>query len=153
APRTDPRPAGPRGPRGPAGPSRTSARHIHPFHGPISTRSGHVNRRIMLAIGLLTTVLAGSTAGTATATTPAPGRDIQAVDATVITEVTPVGYKVIALAIEYDGIVRLGRTGIDESAFDVQVTLTRPGAAPRTGTRTVVDAYTNNAPGLAERQR
>ncbi len=109
----------------------------------------------MLRAGLALALVAGAAAATGTAATAAPdgGREVRAVDATVITEVTPVGYKVIGLAIEYDGIVRLGRTDIDEGSFDVQVTLTRPGADPRTGARTVLDAYTTNAPALADRQR
>ncbi|PZF86666.1 PHB depolymerase family esterase [Jiangella anatolica] len=110
---------------------------------------------IILRAGLALALVAGGAAATGTAATAAPdgGRDVRAVDATVITEVTPVGYKVVAVAIEYDGIVRLGRTDVDEDAFDVAVTLARPGAEPRIGVRTVVDAYSTNAPEVAERQR
>lgn len=71
----------------------------------------------------------------------------------VITEVTPVGYKVTGLAIEYDGVVDLGRDGIDTDAFEVTATLTRPDADPRSGSRAIVDAYTNDAAEFGTRQQ
>lgn len=65
---------------------------------------------------------------------------------------TPLGYKVTALAVTYDGTVDLGRAPIDADAFDVRVTLSRPGADPLVGERTVVDAYTNDRPAVASAQ-
>jgi predicted peptidase len=104
--------------------------------------------------GLVVSILAGAfaTTGSAVAAERAEGREIRAIDATVITEVTPVGYKVTGVAIEYNRIVHIGRAEIDESAFDVRVTLSRPGADPRSGSRTVVDAYTNKTAEFGERQ-
>ena len=85
---------------------------------------------------------------------PAPGPDVEMIGATLITEVTPVGNKVTGVALEYDGVVHLGRTEIDESAFQVDVTLTRPDSgAVSAGTRTVVDAYTSADPVFAEVQK
>ncbi len=81
------------------------------------------------------------------------GHEVTAIDATVITEVSPVGFKVTGVAVEYDGVVHVGRTAIDESAFDVEATLERPGVPPLVGRRTVVDAYTNSAPAFADRQK
>lgn len=113
-----------------------------------------MNRRTMLGVGLVLSMLGSAVAtGGGAAAEPAHGRDIHAIDATVITEVTPVGYKVTGLAIEYDRIVHIGSTEIDESAFDVEATLSRPGAVPRSGSRTVVDAYTNSTAEFGERQR
>lgn len=80
----------------------------------------------------------------------AGGREPHAVDATAIAEVTPVGYKVTGLAIEYDGIVR---SSVDTGAFEVTVTLSRPDADPVSGSRTVVAAYTNNVPEFGDRRR
>jgi predicted peptidase len=109
----------------------------------------------MLRVGLTVPMLAGAVAapGSAVAAVPADGRAVHAVDATVIAEVTPVGYKVTGVAIEYDRVIHIGRSHIDESAFDVQVTLSRPDADPLTGQRTVVDAYTNNVADFGQRQR
>ena len=112
-----------------------------------------MKNRTLLGIALTVALPAVGAPAAAADPPSAIGREVQAVDATVIAEVTPVGYKVTGLAIEYDGIVRLGRTDIDETAFDVQVTLSRPGAPPRTGTRTVVDAYSTNAAEFSSRQR
>ncbi len=113
-----------------------------------------MRRRTMLGAGL-TVSMPGVVAATgdAVAAEPDHGRELQAIDATAITEVMPDGYKVTGLAIEYDGIIDLGRVEIDERAFDVTVTLSRPDADPLSGTRTVVDAYTNDAAEFGERQR
>jgi predicted peptidase len=81
------------------------------------------------------------------------GHEPQIIDVTVITEVTPVGYKVTGLAIEYDRVISLGRAEIDEAAFAVQATLSRSGADALSGPRTVVDAYTNRDADFSERQR
>jgi predicted peptidase len=114
-------------------------------------RIGAGNRWLGLVVSTLACALAAT--GSAAAAERTQGREIRAIDATVLTEVTPVGYKVTGLAIEYDRIVHIGRAEIDESAFDVSVTLSRPGAEPRSGSRTVVDAYTNEAAAFGERQR
>ncbi|WP_129669295.1 phospholipase [Phytoactinopolyspora endophytica] len=97
-------------------------------------------------------VVAGGAAATA-ATAAAGGHELTVVDSTVITEVTPLGLKVTGLAVEYDGVVHVGRDAIDEDAFDVEATLERPGAEPLVGDRTVVDAYTNRTPEFTDRQR
>jgi predicted peptidase len=75
------------------------------------------------------------------------------IDTTVITEVTPLGYKVTGLALEYDGAIDLGTADIDEAAFAVRATLTRPGASPLEGARTVVDAYASDRPAFSDAQR
>lgn len=98
-----------------------------------------IGRRTLLGAGLAVPVLGTAVATTATAD---PARDRHAVDATAITTVTPVGYKVTGLAIEYDGIVHSGH--IDPGAFEVTATLTRPDAAPLTGARTVIGARASN---------
>jgi len=105
-----------------------------------------VRRRTLLGAGLVVPMLAN--AGNAAAAT---GREVHAIDATAIAEVTPVGYKVTGLAIEYDGIVHSGQ--VDGSAFDVRVTLSRQDADPLTGSRTVLTAYPNNVPEFSERRR
>jgi predicted peptidase len=105
-----------------------------------------IRRRTVLGAGLAVPILAN--AGTAQAAT---GREPHAIDATVITEVTPVGYKVTGLAIEYDRFVHPGHVG--GSPFDVTVTLSRPDADPLSGSRTVVAAYPNHVPELSARQR
>lgn len=99
-----------------------------------------IRRRTILGAGLAVPVLANAT--TAEATTAR-----RAIDATVIAEVTPVGYKVTGVAIEYDGIVHSGHK------VEVKVTLSRPDAAPLTGSRTVLAAYPNNVPDFTERPR
>ncbi|GLH96590.1 phospholipase [Phytohabitans aurantiacus] len=101
----------------------------------------------MLGVGL-GTVVAGIVVDPGDAA--AHGREPRAIGATVLTRVTPVGYKVTGLAVKYDGVVR---GGIDASEFEVTVTLTRPDAAPQTGGRTIVDAYPNDAPEFAKRGR
>lgn len=111
-----------------------------------------MKKRTMLGVGLVGSMLAGVVATTGGAAA-AHGRELRAIDATVLTKVTPVGYKVTGLAIEYDGVVHIGRVGVDKSAFDVRVTLSRPDAEPRSGSRTIVDAYTNSAAEFGERQR
>ena len=100
-----------------------------------------IRRRTILGAGLAVPVLANTTNAAATT-------DRRAIDATVIADVTPVGYKVTGLAIEYDGIVHSGH-----SAYDVKVTLSRPDAAPLTGSRTVLAAYPNNVPDFSSRSR
>lgn len=106
-----------------------------------------ISRRNLLGAGLTVPML-GAFAATAEAE-PARGREPRAIDATVITEVTPVGYKVTGLAIKYDRIVHSGRG----NTFEVKVTLSRPDTAPLSGTRTVVAAYPNNAPEFSEHRR
>jgi predicted peptidase len=103
----------------------------------------------MIGAGLAMPILGGTFAGTA----EAAGREPHATDATAITEVTPVGYKVTGLAIEHDDIVHIGRSAVDASAFEVRVTLSRPDADPLSGTRTVVAAYPNNVPEFSQRPR
>ena len=88
---------------------------------------------------------------------PAPahasGPQPRIVDSTVITEVTPLGYKVTGLALEYDGVIDLGTADIDESAFAVRATLTRPGAPTQEGARTILDAYASDSPAFSDTQR
>lgn len=78
----------------------------------------------------------------------APGQHPQprAIDATVITEVTPVGYIVSAVAIRYNATITLDDADIDESAFAVDASLSHPDAETAAGARTVVDAYTSSTP-------
>lgn len=112
-----------------------------------------LKQRTIQAAAVAATGLVGSMFG-APAAHAAPGNDqVKAIDSTVITEVTPLGYKITGLAIEYNGTVSLGSAGIDESSFIVDVTLDRPGAVPRTGTRTIRNAYTSadiNVDGVSE---
>jgi predicted peptidase len=62
------------------------------------------------------------------------------VRADVITEVTPLGWQVVAVAIEYARPLDVTRPGNGTSAFSVTVTVEGV-----TGSRTVVDVYSNNA--------
>lgn len=105
-----------------------------------------MKRRTVLGAGLAS-VLSGVIASTQDAFA---GARPQPIDATVITRVTPVGYKVAGLAIEYDGIVRPGAA---DKTFEVNVTLTRPGAEPLSGRRTVLDAYSSNAAEFSKHPR
>ncbi|GAB2875215.1 prolyl oligopeptidase family serine peptidase [Streptomyces mayteni] len=94
-----------------------------------------------------------ATAGQATAAERGERHGRRAIDATVIAEVAPEGYQVTGVAIEYDGIVDPGRVDLDPGAFEVTATLSRPGAEPRTGRRTVLAAYPNNAAEFTDRPR
>lgn len=100
------------------------------------------SRRILyLGVGVATfaaSTLLGATGAAAAADTPT------ALDATAITQVTPLGARVTGLAVRFDRPLDLAESEIDVSAFDVDATLTRDGAAPRTGQRTVVRAYSNS---------
>jgi predicted peptidase len=66
----------------------------------------------------------------------------------VITEVTPLGWRVVAVAIEYRERIDLGRAEIPTSAFTVAATINNA-----TANRTVVDVYTNDDPELDRRGR
>jgi predicted peptidase len=66
----------------------------------------------------------------------------------VITEVTPLGWRVVAVAIEYRERIDLGRADIPTSAFTVAATINNA-----TANRTVVDVYTNDAAELDRRGR
>ncbi|TDC75761.1 PHB depolymerase family esterase [Streptomyces hainanensis] len=114
-----------------------------------------MRRRTMLgAAGLVATVPGVvATAGQAAAAERGDRRGRRAIDAAVIAEVAPEGYQVTGLAIEYDGIVHPGRDELDPDAFEVTATLSRPGAEPRTGPRTVVAAYPNDAAEFTDRPR
>jgi predicted peptidase len=63
------------------------------------------------------------------------------VRADVITDVQPLGWRVVAVAIKYRERIELGRAGIPTSAFTVAATINNA-----TANRTVVDVYTNDAP-------
>jgi predicted peptidase len=68
------------------------------------------------------------------------------VRADVITEVTPLGWRVVAVAIEYRDRIDVGSADIPTSAFTVAATID-----DMTANRTVVDVYTNNARELDRR--
>lgn len=96
------------------------------------------SRNAAVATAVLTTMLLG--AGVAQA---APSTEqVKALDATVITEVTPLGLKVTGLAVEYNATLGFG-SDIDESSFVVASTLNRPGVSPVSGSRSVANAYTS----------
>jgi predicted peptidase len=67
------------------------------------------------------------------------------VDAVVVAETTPVGYKVTAVAVEYSREIDLGSAPVPPSTFAVTAALTRDGETD-TGPRTVVRAYTSDQP-------
>jgi predicted peptidase len=75
-----------------------------------------------------------------------PGGDAapRIVEATVITDVKPDGYKVTGLAVRYDRDVASQRLRIDPAAFAAQATLTKPGGEAVSGARTITAAYTNS---------
>lgn len=111
-----------------------------------------VRNRCRLVV-LLSTVLLMlfSTASVASARAAEANRLLRA---DLITEVQPLGWRVVAVALEYESPVRLGRAGIPDAAFTVTATLNGVTAG-----RTVVDVYVNNraerdirgAPGRAGR--
>ena len=68
----------------------------------------------------------------------------KAIDATVITEVLPLGLRATGVVVEYDQVVDAG--DIDPSVYDVDAVLSRDGAEDLVGSRTVVEAYTNADP-------
>jgi predicted peptidase len=86
---------------------------------------------------------AGIGAGTAYAQ-PAGDTGPRIIDATVMTEVKPDGYKVTGLAVRYDRDLPSGRSTLDPAAFAVQATLTKPGGEAVSGSRTIEAAYTNS---------
>jgi len=75
------------------------------------------------------------------------------VRADVITEVQPLGWRVVAVAIEYRHPINVGSADIPTSTFAVTATgpPNDPAGNPVTRNRTVVDVYTNNAPELDRR--
>ncbi|WP_062521993.1 prolyl oligopeptidase family serine peptidase [Demequina silvatica] len=100
------------------------------------------------------TCLLMTAAATATAAADSGGTiDATVVDATLITEVTPLGYQVAAVAVEYDRELKLGGAGVDADAFDVDVNLAAVGAPGISGDRTVIDAYTAASPEITGKQR
>jgi predicted peptidase len=104
------------------------------------------------AIAIPALIAGMGTAGAAVAAPPA--HKIQLIGATLITEVTPVGNMVTGVALEYDRLVRLGNSDIDEAAFVVEATLTRPDTGEvASGNRTVVEAYSSRDPEFADDQK
>jgi len=75
------------------------------------------------------------------------------VRADVITNVHPLGWRVVAVAIEYRHRINVGSATIPSSAFNVTATTPPNDAAgnPVTRNRTVVAVYTNDAPELDRR--
>jgi predicted peptidase len=88
----------------------------------------------------LALALGTSTAAAQTAAQNSPVR------ADVITEVQPLGWRVVAVAIEYRDRIDVGSADIPSSAFTVEATVDNA-----TANRTVVDVYTNNTPELDRR--
>ncbi|WP_062306951.1 alpha/beta hydrolase-fold protein [Demequina subtropica] len=100
-----------------------------------------------------TAAIAVTACGAAASASPAHEASASVVDATVITEVAPSGLKVTAIAVEYDRVLKLGGTGVDVDAFDVEVDLGAGGIAPLVGERTVTAAYTSDTPDITGKQR
>ncbi|WP_197517562.1 PHB depolymerase family esterase [Microbacterium karelineae] len=105
-----------------------------------------MNTRTSLATAAVAAAALTGTALTGGAAQAAPEHHPQprAVDATVITEVTPFGYIVAAIAVRYNATIDLGGADIDEEAFAVHATLAHPDAETATGPRTVVEAYASS---------
>lgn len=95
-------------------------------------KSGH---RLLVLLGTVLLMLFTS-AGVASARAPEGNRLVRA---DLITEVQPLGWRVVAVALEYEDPVRIGGAGIPASAFTVTATL-----GGTTAARTVVDVYVNN---------
>ncbi len=91
--------------------------------------------RLLLMLSTVVLMLV-STAGVASARAAEANRLVRA---DLITEVRPLGWRVVAVALEYESPVRLGRARIPTSAFTVTATLNGV-----TAERTVVDVYVNN---------
>jgi predicted peptidase len=75
--------------------------------------------------------------------THAEQRPAGIVNAIVIAESLPTGFRVSAVAVEYSGELDLGTSSIPASAFTVMATL-EPAANVPAGPRTIVRAYTND---------
>lgn len=89
---------------------------------------------------------AGSAAAGGGGSSHRGGAQNAVVRADVITEVTPLGWRVVAVAVEYRDRIDLGRDDIPASAFTVAATVNNV-----TANRTVVDVYANDAPELDRR--
>jgi predicted peptidase len=107
-------------------------------------------RSVMRFAGVVLVVVASlvPAAGAAAAAGSSGGGGAQnaVVRADLITEVQPLGWRVVAVAIEYRARIDLGSADIPTSAFTVAATINNV-----TANRTVVDVYTNNAPELDRR--
>lgn len=73
------------------------------------------------------------------------------VDATVLAEALPTGFRVSAVALEYSSVLDLGSATIPASAFSVTADLD-PVSKLASGPRTVTRVYTNDRPARAARQ-
>ena len=109
-------------------------------------------RSTLRLAGLVLAVVMGLLLPAATAAAQGSGsaqsgrNTIERVD--VITEVTPVGWRVVGVAIEYRTRVDLGGADIPNSAFEVMAAV-----GTTTAGRTVTDVYTSTAPELDRRGR
>ena len=66
--------------------------------------------RLWMSAALTVPVMVTSLgAGGVAAAASSPAHEVELINATVITEVTPVGNMVSGVALEYDGVVHLGR--------------------------------------------
>jgi predicted peptidase len=92
-------------------------------------------------VGIVLAVMAGLVP----AASAAPAAN-SAVHVDLITEAQPLGWRVVAVAIEYRDPVNVGGADIPATAFTVAATVNNA-----TANRTVVDVYTNNVPELDRR--
>lgn len=108
-------------------------------------------RKTIIGVGAaIALLLAGGT--TATADEHTVQSSAVPIRSTIITEVTPMGFKVTGLAVEYDAEIDLGSAEINPDAFEVNVVLSRDGAPDVEGDRTVLKGYTNSEAGFADAQ-
>lgn len=113
-----------------------------------------MKRRIVFGAGAVVASLALSGIGGvgASAAFGADATATQIVDSTIIIETTPVGRKIVGLAVQYDGVVDVGTAAVEEAAFDVDVLLQGAGLPTVSGTHTPTDAYTNDTPELGDQE-
>ena len=99
--------------------------------------------RFMGVVVAMTAFLVLTTGAASAASARGPA---SAIGADVITEVQPLGWRVVAVAVEYDRVIDIGEADIPESAFTVNATV-----GGTTGPRTVVDVYTSEEAELDRR--
>ena len=107
------------------------------------SREVHTVRPVLRAAALLVAVAGFLVPAAAAHAQTGQNRIVRA---DLITEVQPVGWRVVAVAIEYANRIDVGGADIPNSAFTVAATINNT-----TANRTVTDVYTNDAPEVDRR--
>jgi predicted peptidase len=102
-------------------------------------------RSFVRIVQIVLAVVAGLVPAASATAAPGPAPN-SAVHVDLITEAQPLGWRVVAVAIEYRDPVNVGSADIPAGTFTVAATVNNA-----TANRTVVDVYTNNVPELDRR--